>query len=643
MKNNKTSVSIKNYILTDILLLVAMVSLVVYNAITYYYSATDSLMNIGENSLAREVEQVSSYIYKAYDTLEVTAVSVESLINEDNADVYIDKLLKEQTYRFQNNYDENFTGVYGYIKGNYVDGTDWVPPEGYDPKSRDWYVGAISEKNRKTVLVEPYVDAQTGSVLVSVSKALSDEKSVLALDVDLTPVQQITTNINMNGVGYGMVVNSSGFVIADASDKNDGVNLYDLEDKMSEIPDHLRNNSDGYYKASLDGKKSTIFYEYIIGDWYAVMIVSDDALYADVWKAVARNTLVCVIVFIVVYIFVRNAMKAMSKSYRNAEKSKKETAGMYLSIIQTLAKAIDAKDQYTNGHSQRVGQYSKEIARRMGKSEKEQEEIYHAAILHDVGKIRVDDSIINKKDRLDDEEYLKMKIHPLAGYHILRYVDESSTISQAAKEHHERYDGKGYPNGLAGENISEIGRICAVADAYDAMTSNRSYRNVMDQSKVRKQIEEGKGSQFDPAIADIMLQMIDEDKNYDMREKLREHKNVLLIDDDKMQHKLLGLLMKNEVDYKLFNATSSIEGIDSVKKNPIDLVLLDINMPEMDGFEVCKKIREFSNVPIVFLTADSSRDAIEKAADLGVHDYLVKPYSRFDILEVLHSLLAEQI
>lgn len=188
-------------------------------------------------------------------------------------------------------------------------------------------------------------------------------------------------------------------------------------------------------------------------------------------------------------------------------------------VVQTLAEAIDAKDTYTNGHSDRVAKYSREIAKRFGYSEKEQDDIFMMGLLHDVGKIGVPDEIINKTSRLTDEEFALIKVHPVIGDRILKKVKEMPKLSIGARWHHERFDGTGYPDGLAGEDILEEARIIAVADAYDAMTSHRSYRDILPQDVVRGEIERGKGTQFDPVFADIMLQMIDEDAEYQLHEE----------------------------------------------------------------------------------------------------------------------------
>ena len=204
---------------------------------------------------------------------------------------------------------------------------------------------------------------------------------------------------------------------------------------------------------------------------------------------------------------------------QRAEERRNQVEKLSEEVMRTLANTIDAKDTYTNGHSGRVAKYSKEIAKRAGKSKDEQKEIYQMALLHDIGKIGVPDEIINKDSKLTDEEYAAIRKHPAIGSDILKTIEEIPNIMIGARWHHERYDGRGYPDGLAGEEIPEIARIIGVADAYDAMTSKRSYRNILSQDIVRGEIERGKGTQFDPFFAEIMIQMIDEDIRYTMREK----------------------------------------------------------------------------------------------------------------------------
>ena len=190
-----------------------------------------------------------------------------------------------------------------------------------------------------------------------------------------------------------------------------------------------------------------------------------------------------------------------------------------MQIVRTLAGAIDAKDTYTNGHSNRVAEYAKEIAKRAGFGERQQNDIYMMGLLHDVGKIGIPEAIINKPSGLTDEEYQLIQTHPLMGAQILSNITDFPQLSVGARWHHERFDGKGYPDGIAGDAIPTEARIIAVADAYDTMSSRRSYRDVLPQDVIRAELVKGRGSQFDPEFTDIMLAMIDADTDYQMREK----------------------------------------------------------------------------------------------------------------------------
>lgn len=207
----------------------------------------------------------------------------------------------------------------------------------------------------------------------------------------------------------------------------------------------------------------------------------------------------------------RNKIEHLEEQQRLSERLFEQTAT-------ALANAIDAKDEYTRGHSVRVAEYSKKIAERMGKSEEECRKIYYTALLHDVGKIGVADNIITKNGRLTDDEYEAIKQHPVIGNQILSSIRDYPYLSVGAHYHHERYDGKGYPDHLKGEEIPEVARIISVADAYDAMTSHRSYRAAIPQQMVREEILKNSGTQFDPEIAKIMQHLIDIDDEYKMKE-----------------------------------------------------------------------------------------------------------------------------
>lgn len=176
--------------------------------------------------------------------------------------------------------------------------------------------------------------------------------------------------------------------------------------------------------------------------------------------------------------------------------------------MKTFINFIDAKDPNTRGHSVRVAEYSKMIAHKAGMSDDECADVYYIALMHDCGKISIPQEILTKPGKLTDEEYAVMKSHPQKGYEMLKSFKTINNIGLGAYCHHERYDGKGYPRGLKGEEIPLIGRIIGVADAFDAMNSKRCYRDRLPKEIIMKELIDNKGKQFDPGLLDIMIDLI---------------------------------------------------------------------------------------------------------------------------------------
>lgn len=195
---------------------------------------------------------------------------------------------------------------------------------------------------------------------------------------------------------------------------------------------------------------------------------------------------------------------------RRLDEKTKEMERITIQAIMTVANTVDAKDDYTKGHSMRVAAYSEILAQRLGWSEEDIQNIYYVAMLHDVGKIGVPDAVLNKPFKLTDLEFRLIKGHTVMGAEILKDFKMFPNVSIGAKYHHERYDGKGYPEGLKGESIPLVARVIGLVDSYDAMTSNRVYRRRLNDSIVMEELEKGKGSQWDPELVDIFVALIKE-------------------------------------------------------------------------------------------------------------------------------------
>lgn len=208
----------------------------------------------------------------------------------------------------------------------------------------------------------------------------------------------------------------------------------------------------------------------------------------------------------------KKLQEEVERQTKKAEERRKQVEEMSFQTVHALADAIDAKDKYTNGHSARVAAYSVMLAKEIGWPGDKVEALHYAALLHDVGKIGVPDVVLNKPGKLTNIEFDIIKAHTTVGADILKNITTALDAQQVAAHHHERYSGDGYPSRLSGTGIPEMARIVGIADAYDAMSSKRVYRNCLPAAVIRGELVKGRGTQFDPDYLDAFLKMFDEDR-----------------------------------------------------------------------------------------------------------------------------------
>ena len=381
---------------------------------------------------------------------------------------------------------------------------------------RDWYTAAVSADGEVTI-VSPYVDAQTGSVVTTVAKKISDteygdsigSKNVVCLDVIVNYINELIEGVNIADKGYGMLVSNDGFIISHQDSNLRGQNIVD--NYGSELLTSIITTKKGRLSLKLNDVDCTIFTFPVLDQWYALTVIENTELFEDTYLQLTINVIISLATFALISFF-------YYIGYKNEQIYGKKVEEMNIQVVAALAQAIDAKDNYTNGHSTRVAEYARMIAAEAGYSASDQAEIYMAGLLHDVGKIGVPDEVINKNTKLTEEEFKLIRKHPIIGNSILETIKERPKLSIGARWHHERYDGTGYPDGLVGTEIPDVARIIAVADAYDAMTSKRSYRDMLSRERVIEEIKNGSGTQFDPKFAEVMLKLIEEDTEYLMRE-----------------------------------------------------------------------------------------------------------------------------
>jgi energy-coupling factor transport system substrate-specific component len=243
-----------------------------------------------------------------------------------------------------------------------------------------------------------------------------------------------------------------------------------------------------------------------------VVIVKQKAFYEQIWVHIIITFLVLGLLLFIGKLYVDHRTKRFLKKENEQKQLIRE-------IVEAFAKVIDMKDKYTRGHSVRVAHYTAMLAREMGCSDDDIEKYYNIALMHDVGKIGIPMEVLNKPGKLDDDEYETIKSHTSLGYETLKDISIMPELAIGAGMHHERPDGKGYPNALKNEEIPLVARIIGVADTFDAMYSNRPYRNRMPFDKVVSIIKEVRGTQLDSEVVDAFLSLVDKGELKDVDDR----------------------------------------------------------------------------------------------------------------------------
>ena len=321
-----------------------------------------------------------------------------------------------------------------------------------------------------------------------------------------------------------------------------------------------------------------------------------------------------------------------------AEERRKKMEEMSFQTVQALAGAIDAKDRYTKGHSSRVSEYAVMLARKAGWSDKDLDDLKYAGLLHDVGKIGVPDVVLNKPGRLSDMEFNVIKSHTVIGGDILKNITNVAYALEVARHHHERYDGKGYPDGLKGEDIPVMARITCIADSYDAMNSKRIYRNALPKDVIRQELIKGRGTQFDSEYLDIFLEMFDKGE-LDIEDKeetgsvtdnaaiiKRVFESAYDIGASNQMDALTGLPLRNHAENKIR---------EKMVEKPGSIILIDLDnlkklndlFGHIEGDSILKALGKLL----------TNLDGVEVAARLGGDEFIV--FTTKDTSEKLKTVL----
>lgn len=310
----------KNLVITLAFTFVLMTLLVIFTAQVIFRTVFSSVQELGDDKTAAITADLENYLETAKSVLWMAADTVDHMVAKGATNEEVIEYITRESTNTGNRFDSSYTGIYGVINDVYVDGVGWVPPEDYDFHNRDWYLTTIGGKG-DVVIVSPYVDAQTGNVIISVGRALSDGKSALALDITLSGVQEIVEEIRINGYGYGYIVNNDGMVIAHRDKGENGKNYKELAEQQ-ELFRKVFDAKKGNFDAEIDGDSCTVFVDQVMSQWRLVIVTKNADLYKAPRFLLVVSILINLAVFILISVFYFFGYRKERKAYDRMEELK---------------------------------------------------------------------------------------------------------------------------------------------------------------------------------------------------------------------------------------------------------------------------------------------------------------------------------
>lgn len=547
---DKKNRSMESFLAVQLGISVALIFIVCFTFFSFYKIAKEDAVSIGEKAVYEISAKFDNYLLKGNELISISSESVDFMLKNNTSDEMIKKFFDSTSENLKNK-DSSFTGLYGYINGKYVDGSGWIPDSSYNPKARDWYINAIRAKG-DVVVIPPYVDSKNGTLLISISRMLSDYSSVISIDVNMDEIQEISKNISLNGEWYGFIINKNSLVLAHTMEGKRGRVILKDDSFPKEMQDlvgniisddkkSLKNEIYRSFDLKIKGERVVAFSRNVMDDWYVVMVVNSSKLFERVRSdfIVVIIMLSLVLVFILYYSFQifrgkKNLEKQVLLQTQQIRSQSTKMIEMQISIIDEMATLIEARDASTGNHVRNTKAYCKMMAeflyeKKIYPDEVDKQfitQISYAAPLHDVGKITIPDSIFKKPGKLDDWEFEIMKNHTRFGgaivQHLFKKGFDAQTVrmaSDVAMYHHERWDGKGYPIGLSGDEIPLSARILAIADCFDALVSERCYKKALPLAEAYKMIQEESGTHFEPLLVKVFATLRPKVEDYLAKEK----------------------------------------------------------------------------------------------------------------------------
>ena len=356
--DDKGKRSRNNLIVPLLFILLLMIGMIVYTSQVISRVTVSNLHEVGEDRISGISSELETYLDKNKSVVRVAADTVDYMLHTGRTSGEILDYIQEETRVLAEQFNANYTGLYGYIHGEYLDGLSWVPPEGYDPTKRIWYTSAV-DAGGEIIIVSPYLDAQTGEIVISICRQLTDGKDVLSLDMTMNNVQDMTRELKIREKGFGFIMNRDGMIIAHPDDSMKGQYLTDTEEQKAFLS-RVLDTRNGYFEADSEGKSTTYFVRSIMDQWYVIIAISNEELFADHWKQLTVNVLLCSMIFILIAIFYYLGNKNEQLISRQMEEMKiEEQKQIYETRVLKLEK--EAADQSNKAKSDFLAEMSHEI------------------------------------------------------------------------------------------------------------------------------------------------------------------------------------------------------------------------------------------------------------------------------------------